>query len=190
MNCHQAYEALQGLIDNSLNKKELVEIKTHLRNCPACKAEYRALKMVAEGLDRMPLYETSPGFNKEVFRRLGLEYKPQRRPAWQSLAMAAGLSLSVFWLTALAAALPTLLMGAKAYKLTQWLHHPELILPSFQSAILKSGLAAYQTLGFAAKVAGWLLKSSALPPQMAVAGLLALVLVFITMRFFRPQTSL
>jgi anti-sigma factor RsiW len=190
MNCRQHHEAIQGLIDKSLDKRALAAIKSHLRNCPACMAEYRALKRVVEGLDRMPLYEPSPAFNREVFRRLGLEYMPQRRPAWQSLAMAAGLSLSVFWLTALAAALPTLLMGAKAYKLTQWLHHPELILPAFQSALLNSGLAVWQLLVFASKAAGWLLKSSALPVQMAVAGLLAFVLILFAMRALRPQSGI
>lgn len=177
MNCEQIKDSLQGLIDGTLGKGETLEVKRHLKSCPSCRGEYRMLRDISFSLSRLPVYEPGPDFNRSVFRRLGLEYRPYRQPAWIRLAMAAGTSLVLFWLTALAVILPTLLVGAKAYKLTQWVHHPELVLPALQAAVLKTGFALYQILAFAAKSAGWLLKTSALPAQLAAASLLAFGLI-------------
>lgn len=190
MNCEQAKDALQGLIDDALAKDDRLALREHLKSCSSCRNEYRLLRAVSSGLSGMRVYEPGPGFNQAVFRRLGLECRPYRRPAWLGLAMAASISLAVFWLTALAAALPTLLMDAKAYRLAQWVNHPELVLPSLQAAILKTGLAAYQALGFAAKIAGWSLKTSTLPAQAAVAGMLAFGLILMASKVLKPRTSM
>ncbi len=189
MNCEQAKESLQGLIDNALGKSQRLALKRHLDACAFCRTEYRLQRKISTDLEKLPVFEPSPDFNRAVFQRLGLEYRPFHRPAWQSLAMAAGISLSVFWLAVLAAALPTLLWVAKAYKLAQWLHRPESIPPALKDAALKAVLDAFQFLDFASKVAGWLLKNSVLPAQMAAAGLMAFGLIFLTMRSLRPQSS-
>lgn len=190
MNCEQIKDSLQGLIDGAVGEDDKLAIKRHLKSCPSCRSEYRILRDIAYNLSRLPIYEPGPDFNRNVFRRLGLEYRPYRQPVWIRLAMAAGTSLALFWLTALAVALPTLLLGAKAYKLAQWMHHPELILPAIQAAFLKTGLSLYQILVFAAKAAGWLLKSSALPAQLAVASLLAFVLILIASKGLKPGITL
>lgn len=190
MSCEQIRDSLQGLIDGALDKGEMMAVKRHLKSCPACRSEYRILHSISHSLSRLPIYEPRADFNQAVFHRLGLEYQPYRQPLWMRLAMAAGTSLAVFWLTAIAVALPTFLLNSKAYKMIEWVHHPENILPSIQAFVFKVGSSVYQTLGFAAKITGWALRSSALPAQTAVACLLALGLILIATRGIRPRTSL
>lgn len=190
MGCELIKDSLQGLIDGTLGKKEMLEVKRHLKSCPSCRNEYRVLRNISYSLSRLPVYEPGPEFNRSVFRRLGLDYRPYRQPAWIRLAMAASTSLALFWLAALAVALPMLLVGAKAYKLAQWVNHPELILPAIQAAVLKTGLSLYQILAFAAKTAGWVLKTSALPAQLAAASLLAFGLIFLASGRIKAGASL
>lgn len=186
MTCEQIKDSLQGLMDGTLSQGEKVFVKRHLKSCPSCLNEFRLLRQISSSLSRLPVYEPGPDFNRSVFHRLGLEYRPYRQPVWIRLAMAAGTSLALFWLAALAVALPTLLVGSKAYKLAQWVHHPERILSALQAAVVETGLSLYQTFAFAAKASGWLLKLSALPAQLAVASLLAFGLILLAFKGLKP----
>ncbi len=188
MNCETIKDRLPGFIDGTLDKEEMISVRRHLKSCPSCRGELRLLGDLFSGLSRLPVYEPGSDFNRAVFHRLGLEYQPYRRPAWLRLAMATGTSLALFWLSALAVSLPMLLHGAKAYKLAQWVHHPELILPTLGSFLLKAGLDLYQMLGMAAKVAGWIIKTSALPLPLMAASLLTLSLILISAK--GPRTKM
>lgn len=190
MNCRQHHEALQDLIDKSLDQKGLADIKAHLRSCQSCMSEYRALRKIAEGLERLPIYETSPDFNRAVFRRLGLDYKPSRLPVWMNWSIAGGLGLVVFWMSTLAAGMLMLLAGSKPYKLVHIIHNPGSLLSALQDAVLGLGLYLYQSAGFIAKTAGWLLKVSPLPGQVAAASLLACFLITLAVRTACAQTKL
>ncbi|GEM_PF-1259666 len=188
MDCKRFKVSLQGMIDNALDKKERMALRGHLDVCPACRKEYRLFKKLAAGLGRMPFYEPGPAFNRVIFQRLGLEYKPYRLSIWLSWSIAGGLSLLVSWMVALALVLPMVLIGAKSYKLAQWANHPDMLLPALQSAALKAGMALYQTIGTVVKISGLLLRSSAFPVQLALATLVAYAIIIMALRRTRPQS--
>lgn len=106
---------LSAYLDGELPEAERSRVEGHLRACPRCAAELRALQRVGNALRRWDAHETryapSHGFRNRVLSRLGLsqetsaesgaESRPAvRRPA--SLVGAAGLAAAAAVLAAVA----------------------------------------------------------------------------------------
>lgn len=70
MNCPDARERLQDLLDGALGRDEAEALREHLGDCAACAGELAAFEAVREVLRAVPGAPAPPGFAEEVLERL------------------------------------------------------------------------------------------------------------------------
>jgi hypothetical protein len=108
MMCERIRKELIAYRDGELSKQERLRVADHLRGCPACMREERALTRVEHLLTSLPSVTPSAGFNATFWQRLAQEseVEPESRLArwwrewtssWQlAPALAAAASVVVF----------------------------------------------------------------------------------------------
>ncbi|HEX7151385.1 MAG TPA: hypothetical protein VF618_07835 [Thermoanaerobaculia bacterium] len=75
-------------------------VAQHLRDCPACAAQYEELRLVLALVDDASIPEPAGNYGEEVWRRLRwkLGSEKKKRKAWQPLAAVAAALIAVFFL--------------------------------------------------------------------------------------------
>jgi anti-sigma factor RsiW len=76
MNCKHARSRLSALQDGELDPGSARDLKLHLRDCASCRAEWRALEGLLDGLRRLTPAVAAPGFSARVMAGL----RPRPRP--------------------------------------------------------------------------------------------------------------
>jgi len=68
--CRKIKKLLQIYIDNALNLGEKEEVKEHLKECPTCRAELKALSSLVKTLKSLPEIAPPPGFTEKVMSKI------------------------------------------------------------------------------------------------------------------------
>lgn len=84
MNCNRIQKRLSAYQDGELIAEDQARIRTHLKECPACRQELTELEGVWEGLDSLAEIEPEPQFYGKLQKRLKEEHAPPFLPRLQS----------------------------------------------------------------------------------------------------------
>jgi len=177
MECKEIKNKLQELIDNSLENQEVTAVKTHLRSCRSCVADYRLLNLVAESVKTIPLPQISPEFNANIFNALGLKYKVPRLNPMIKWATGAVVSVSSLWLVIFGLGLTFGLNKLDPFKTFSLAKGFIKALPNLQVILVKAGLRLADMIDLLGQVAATLLKGSTLPAQIAIASIAAFAII-------------
>mgnify|MGYP001385407901 CR=1 FL=1 len=180
MECKEIKNRLQELIDNSLENQEVITVKTHLRICRSCAADYRLLNLVAESVKTMPLPNVGPEFNASIFNALGLEYKAPHLNPLIKWATGAVVSVSSLWLVIFGLGLTFGLNKLDPFKTFSLAKGFVKALPNLQVIMVKAGLRLADMMDLLGQVAVTLLKGSNLPAQIAIASIAAFAIIAVT----------
>lgn len=180
MECKEIKNKLQELIDNSLNEKDVTEVKSHLGVCRSCAADYRLLNLVAGSVGALPLPKLSRDFNAGIFKALGLEYKAPRISPIVKWATGAAVSLSSVWLAIFGLGVVFGLNRLDPLKVFTFAKDLSKALPNLQVILVKFGLRLADTLDLLGQMAATLLKGSNLPVQIAIASVIAFAIIAVT----------
>ncbi|MFA5111356.1 MAG: zf-HC2 domain-containing protein [Desulfobaccales bacterium] len=91
MECQEVREQLSAWLDQELDEAAGAALADHLEGCEACRREVRRLQALDAALGQLAM-PAPPGLAEKVAARVR---RPQRRPAWQSMALAACLVLGI-----------------------------------------------------------------------------------------------
>lgn len=180
MECIEIKNKLQELVDNSLETQEVIIIKTHLRSCRSCAADYRLLNLVAESVKSLPLPNVSPEFNANIFNSLGLEYKVPRLSPAVKWATGAVVSVSSLWLVIFGLGLTFGLNKLDPFKIFSLAKGFIKALPNLQVILVKAGLRLADMIDLLGQIIATLLKGSNLPAQIAIASIAAFAIIAVT----------
>jgi anti-sigma factor RsiW len=82
-NCHTVISRLSAYQDNELTAAEKEEVKGHLSGCPSCNEQFIKLQQAWEALGDLSNLNVSPGFYRQIQRRLaGAGKGTLREPAY------------------------------------------------------------------------------------------------------------
>ena len=70
MDCHTVVSRLSAYQDNELTVGDREALESHLSGCPACKEQFLKLQQAWEALGCLPDLNVSPGFYRQIQRRL------------------------------------------------------------------------------------------------------------------------
>ena len=88
-NCPQTRAALADLLYGELPPAEVEAVQKHLVGCPACQAEYAALRQVRAALDAAPAPADPPNVDLARLYREAARHQARRLRRWRRLAVAA-----------------------------------------------------------------------------------------------------
>jgi len=91
MECTRTEDLLSGYLDGDLPEREREGITAHLRQCPRCAGEERALKETLSLLRNLPAEKAPPGLLEGVHRRIGQE--KEAVPFWKKLFLPAHIKI-------------------------------------------------------------------------------------------------
>jgi len=91
MECQAVRQQLSAWLDQELDEAAGAALAVHLEGCEACRREWRRLQALDAALGQLAL-PVPPGLAEKVAARVR---RPQRRPGWQSVALAACLVLGI-----------------------------------------------------------------------------------------------
>jgi hypothetical protein len=87
MECVRTEDILSAYLDGDLPEREREEVTAHLRKCPRCAEEERALRETVSLLRTLPVEKAPPGLLAGVRRRIGEEKAAE--PLWKKLFLPA-----------------------------------------------------------------------------------------------------
>jgi hypothetical protein len=80
MDCREVQQQLIEFHEEQLGPTQVEEIRVHLRTCPSCREELRAIEKVIEGLKSQPLPDPGEAFWRDFPKRVrGAFYEEKRR---------------------------------------------------------------------------------------------------------------
>lgn len=89
LSCEEALEQMSQALDGPLTGEEQGELEAHLACCPACRADWAALRELHQAMEETPAPE---GFADRVMERVREDVRPAkvvplwRRPQWKAAA--------------------------------------------------------------------------------------------------------
>jgi hypothetical protein len=87
MDCARTEDILSAYLDGDLPEREREEVALHLRTCPRCAEEERALRETVSLLRSLPVEKAPPGLLQGVRRHIGEENAAE--PLWKKLFLPA-----------------------------------------------------------------------------------------------------
>ncbi len=91
MECQEVRQQLSAWLDQELDEAAEAALAAHLEGCEACRREWRGLQALDAALGQLAI-PVPPGLAEKVAARVR---RPQHRPGWQSVALAACLVLGI-----------------------------------------------------------------------------------------------
>lgn len=70
MNCRSAASLFSAFLEDELNQKERRSLEAHLLSCKRCSLDLREFRATLDVLPSVPVYETSPHFEEDLFERV------------------------------------------------------------------------------------------------------------------------
>lgn len=81
MNCKKIKKLLQPYIDDALTFGEKQQVKQHLEDCSACRAELKSLSVMLKLIKSLPEVSTPPNFTQNIMAKISQE-KIQIQSSW------------------------------------------------------------------------------------------------------------
>lgn len=66
MNCIFAKSRMSSYLDGELSGDEMLGMRRHVENCPACRSQYESERTAKQLLSTLPEREASPGFEERL----------------------------------------------------------------------------------------------------------------------------
>ncbi len=86
MQCFEIIKKLDAWVDGELPDHEADRIAHHLKQCPACRLEARAIERIAASLDALPAIHAPAALCRKTLRAFRANFeKPGMAEWWQSL---------------------------------------------------------------------------------------------------------
>ncbi len=143
MNCRQAEEQLQLLLDGLLGPMQVAEVNEHLESCFSCRRGFEALRDLDAGLSAEPAINPPPGMASAIAQTALRNYLLKRHafvPRWLEALTLGGLTIALLGTAAIVVAL-----GHAAAPVVS---HAAGIL----ALLLCGGLAAFGSLYYGAQI--------------------------------------
>lgn len=92
LSCEEALEQMSQALDGPLTGEEQGELEAHLASCPACRADWAALRELHQAMGELGETPAPEGFADRVMERIREEARPAkvvplwRRPQWKAAA--------------------------------------------------------------------------------------------------------
>lgn len=92
LSCEEALEQMSQALDGPLTGEERGELEAHLAGCPACRADWEALRELHQAMGELEETPAPEGFADRVMERVREESGPAkvvplwRRPQWRAAA--------------------------------------------------------------------------------------------------------
>jgi predicted anti-sigma-YlaC factor YlaD len=80
MNCKKVRSRLSAYQDGELQVTEAGGVERHLKDCAACRSEWRDYQALVAGLGRLTTPAPFPGFSSRVMA--ALRHRPEKRRGW------------------------------------------------------------------------------------------------------------
>ena len=76
MNCGRVSRLFSAYIDGELSGVEMLEVRNHLRSCPACQQEIESLRGLKTAMSRLQPVRASAGAEARLMERIRVEQTP------------------------------------------------------------------------------------------------------------------
>ena len=92
LSCEEALEQMSQALDSPLTGEEQGELEAHLACCPACRADWAALRELHQAMGELEETPVPEGFADRVMERVREDARPAkvvplwRRPQWKAAA--------------------------------------------------------------------------------------------------------
>jgi len=93
MECTRTEDLLSAYLDGDLPERDREDFEGHLRQCPRCAGEEKALKETLSLLRNLPAEKAPAGLLEEVRRRIGQEQEKETVPLWKKLFLPAHIKI-------------------------------------------------------------------------------------------------
>lgn len=87
MNCRRVSSLISAYMDGELTGVEMLQIRRHLDDCPACTSQYESLRSTKQLLSRLPYPEPRPGLAQALCARLDSIEIPAYQKLWHRIAV-------------------------------------------------------------------------------------------------------
>lgn len=96
MNCRNVLARLDALMDGELDSREMMQVRSHLAECPNCQAEFGALQTLKSALRNLDSMQTPAELENWLVAKINEEVEAKRRMKTQRWSLAAGVATLVF----------------------------------------------------------------------------------------------
>lgn len=121
MNCHEAQNLMDAMVDGELSREDFNTMHDHLAQCPACRREKEQLQTLSKRLKDISRPSVPNGLEKRIVSAIGLSNPTpslnKRRRDWTSSAMShvAAMAFGIVGTSLYLTHVPQTLFNANAY---------------------------------------------------------------------------
>lgn len=88
MNCKSTAQLLSAYVDRELSGEAMLQVRTHLHQCPACLQELEIMKAMKESFSLLADPEPSPEFSARMREAVFSQPVPSRGIVWPNFRLA------------------------------------------------------------------------------------------------------